>query len=148
MSDQEIARISEEMIAAVNDHDIGRYKELLSDDIVVWNTRSPEPIRGKDAASEDLVHGIAAFSDYFVEPKNAVIGDDQFVVELEFGGTHDGTLELGPGMPPLPPTGNQVRTQGVFVATVKDGKVNEIRQYPNLMGMMMQLGLVSPPGSE
>jgi len=148
MSIQENSRINEEYFAAVNAHDIDRYLDLLSDDFVTRNMRSPEPARGKDAARQDLEGLFAAFPDYHVELKNAVVSDDQIASELEFSGTHDGPLTLGPGAPPLPATGKPVRTQGIFVATVKDGKVVETHVYPDLMGMMMQLGLISPPGSE
>ncbi len=148
MSVQENSRINEEYFAAVNAHDIDRYLDLLSDDFVMRNINNPEPVRGKDAARQVLEDAYAAFPDYHVELKNAVVSDDQIAVELEFSGTHDGPFTLGPGAPPLPATGKPVRTQGIFVATVKDGKVVEVHLYPDSMGMMMQLGLISPPGSE
>ena len=148
MSVHENSRIIEEWFAAVNAHDFDRYIGLFSDDLVQRSTMNPEPVRGKDAARQQFEGLIAAFPDYHIELKNAVVSDDQFVSELEASGTHEGPLNLRPGAQPLPATGKHFRTQGIFVATVKDGKVVEVHQYPNLMGLMMQLGLISPPGSE
>ncbi len=148
MSVQENSRINEEYFAAVNAHDIDRYLDLLSDDFVMQHINNPEPVRGKDGARQVLEDAFAAFPDYHIELKNAVVSDDQIASELEYSGTNDGPLTLGPGTPPLPATGKPVRTQGIFVATVKDGKVVEVHLYLDLMAMMMQLGLISPPGSE
>jgi hypothetical protein len=33
---------------------------------------------------------------------------------------------------------------GTFFATIKDSKVVEVHLYPNILGLMMQLGLMSP----
>ena len=70
------------------------------------------------------------------------------MVELEASGTHDGPFSLGPDRPPVAATGTPVRIQGIFVAIVDEGKIVEIRQYPNGLGLLMQLGVLSPPGSE
>lgn len=148
MSVQENSRIIEEWFAAVNAHDFDRYLDLFSDDIVMRSTMNPEPVRGKDAARQELEGLFASFPDYHIELKNAVISDDQFAPELEISGTHKEELNLGPGAPPMPATGKQFRLKGIFVATVKDGKVVELHTYPNIMGLMTQLGLISPPGAE
>jgi steroid delta-isomerase-like uncharacterized protein len=148
MSVQENSKIIEKWFAAVNSQDVDGYLELFSEDVVLRSTTSPDPVRGKEAAGQQLEGLYSAFPDYHLELKNAVISDDQFAAQLEGSGTNKGQLSLGPGLPPTPATGKQFRTQGVFVATVKDGKVVEVHQYPHVMGIMMQLGLMSPPGSE
>jgi steroid delta-isomerase-like uncharacterized protein len=148
MSVQENSRIIEKIFETINAHDIGRYSELLSEDVVVRSTFGPEPLRGKEAFSRQVAGFFAAFSDYHIELKNAVVADDQFACELVFSGTHDGPFNPGPDLPPIPPTGKQARTRGIFVATISEGKIIEIHQYPDRLGLMMQLGLMSPPGSE
>ena len=123
MSVQENSKIIEVWIAAVNSQDVERYVDLFSEDVVFRSTTSPEPAKGKDAARQQLMGLYSAFPDYHIDLKNTVVSDDRFVCEIEAGGTNKGKFNLGPGVPPLPSTGKQFRTQGVFVATVKDGKV-------------------------
>jgi predicted ester cyclase len=147
MSVQENSRINEALFAAVNAHDIDGYLNLVSDDIVMRDSRGLEPTRGKDAVRLVLEGLFATFPDYHIELKNVVVSEEQYVSELEFSGTHDGPFSMGPGAPPLAPTGNKVRTLGIFVATVAEGKIVEMRQYPNYLGMLTQLGVISPPGS-
>ncbi len=148
MSVQENTRIIEEWFAAVNTQDYDSYADLFSDDVVLRSNATTETAQGKDAARQQLEGLYAAFPDYHIELKNAVVADDQFVCEIEANGTHKGQLNLRPGAPPLPATGKHFHVKGIFVATVKGGEVVEVRQYPNIMGLMMQLGLISPPGSE
>jgi steroid delta-isomerase-like uncharacterized protein len=148
MSVQENSKINEAHFAAINAHDIDGYLNLVSDDIVMRDSRGLEPTRGKEAVRYLLEGLFEAFSDYHIELKNVVVSEDQYVSELEFSGTHDGPFSMGPGAPPLAPTGTKLRTLGIFVATVSEGKIVEMRQYPNYLGMMTQLGLIPPPGSD
>ena len=148
MTVQENTSIIERWFAAVNTQDFDRYVDLFSDDVVFRSTATTEGVPGKGAARQQLEGLFVAFPDYHIELKNAVVEDDQFVCELEVSGTHKNDFTMGPGAPTLPATGKQFRTLGIFVATVKDGVVIEVRTYPNIIGMMRQLGLMSPPGAE
>jgi steroid delta-isomerase-like uncharacterized protein len=138
----------EQWFAAVNAQDFDRYLDQFSDDIVLRSTATTEAARGKDAARQQMEDLFAAFPDYHIELKNAIVSDDQFVCELEVSGTHKEQLNLGPGAPPIPATGKRFRTQGIFVATVEGSKISEVHMYPDLMGLMRQLGLMSPPQPE
>ncbi len=144
MSIQENIKLDEEMISAINEHDIDRYLSHVADDIVVINLKNPEPERGKTAYRQFFEGAFAAFPDYAIVVKNRTVTEDTIVGEINFGGTHDGPLELGPGQT-LPPTGRKISVEGIYVNTVRDGKVVESRQYPNLLGLMAQLGLMGTP---
>jgi steroid delta-isomerase-like uncharacterized protein len=148
MSVQENSEIIEKWFAVVNAQDYAGYVDLFSDDVVFRSNTTTEASIGKDAARQQLAGLFTAFPDYHIELKNAVVAEDQFVSEIEVSGTHKGELNLGPGTPSVPATGKQFRTQGIFVATVQDGKVSEVHTYPNIMGLMMQLGVMSPPSAE
>lgn len=148
MSVQENTRIIEKWIAAVNAKDIDGYLGLFSDAVVLRSTANSETAQGKDAARQQLAGLYAAFPDYYLKLENSVVADDQFVCEIGASGTHIEQLNLGPGAPPIPATGKRFRTQGIFVATVEGSKISEVHMYPDLMGMMRQLGLVSSPQAE
>ena len=82
---------------------------------------------------------MTAFPDFRADPIGRVIGDDSVAVQLRFGCTNTGPLQMGENT--VPATGKTVSTGGAYFAKVRDGKLAEMHTYPDLMGMMMQLGL-------
>ncbi len=141
MSVQSNIELDEEMVAAINAHDIDRYLEHVADNIVSSNLSMPEPTQGKEAVRQFWEGAFAAFSDYAIVVKHRTVTEDTIVTEINFGGAHDGPLHLGPDQT-LPATGHKISVEGIYVNTVRDGKVVESRQYPNMLGMMSQLGLM------
>jgi predicted ester cyclase len=53
---------------------------------------------------------------------------------------------MGPGVT-IPATGRKVNGKGTYFVRFKDGKPVEVHSYPDLAGMMMQLGLMPMPGA-
>jgi ketosteroid isomerase-like protein len=53
---------------------------------------------------------------------------------------------MGPDAPPIPATGKPISNKGVYFVRIRGGKGVEVHTYPDAAGMMMQLGLVPPPG--
>ena len=137
---EENLRLLEEAIAAFNARDLDRWQDFYTDDIVVWNTMNPEPARGKADFRRQTEDLLAGFPDAQLEVTNAVSSGDQVATEVEFRGTNTGTLN-NPGMPPLPPTGREVRMRTAAFATIRDSKIAGLRQYPDGLGMVTQLGL-------
>jgi steroid delta-isomerase-like uncharacterized protein len=148
MSHQENTRIIERWITAVNTKDYDGYADLFSNDVIFRSTANSEPVRGKDAVRAQLQEAHTSFPDYYLKLENSILAEDQFACEIEASGTNIEDINLGPGAPPIPATGKRFRTQVSFVATVEGGKVSEVHIYPDIMGMMRQLGLVSSPGTE
>jgi steroid delta-isomerase-like uncharacterized protein len=146
MSIQDNLKYDEEEIAAWNAHDVERAAAVFPDDIVWIDTGSPQPLKGKDALRQYLQGWFTAFPDIKITVTNRVVTEDQVASELEFTGTNSGTLQLGPGVA-IPPTGKHVNGKGTYFVRFKDGKPVEVHSYPDLAGMMMQLGLMPMPGS-
>jgi hypothetical protein len=71
---------------------------------------------------------------------STVIADDRIAAELEFSGTNTGPLKVG-DQPEIPATNKKVVNRGCVFGKVRNGKFIEIKSYPDLAGMMMQLGL-------
>jgi predicted ester cyclase len=78
--------------------------------------------------------------------KNRVVTDDQVAAEVEFTGTNSGPMQMAPGAPTIPATGKKVMGKGTYFVRVRNGKGVEVHSYPDGAGLMMQLGLVPPPG--
>ena len=147
MSIQDNLKVDEENIAAWNAHDADRLLAILSDDIVWQDVGNPQPLHGKDRARQFARGWFAAFPDIKLTVTNRVVTEDQVAVEVGFTGTNSGPLELAPGAPPIPATGRQVNGKGTYFVRIKNGKAVEVHTYPDLAGLMMQLGLTPMPGS-
>jgi steroid delta-isomerase-like uncharacterized protein len=139
MDKDELAALDDLMLGTWNDQDIDAFLSHCADDIVWHDVALPEPLRGKEAAAQYFQGWMTAFPDFHANPINRVIGEDSVAVEVVFGGTNTGPLQMGEDT--VPATGKTVSTKGAYFAIARDGKLAEMHTYPDLMGMMMQLGL-------
>src|SRR5919108_1758775 len=103
-------------------------------------------MQGKDALRQYLQGWFSAFPDIKITVTNRVVTEDHVPSELDFTGTNTGDLQLAPGAT-IPATGKTVNAKGTYFVHYKDGKPVEVHSYPDLAGMMMQLGLMPMPGS-
>lgn len=145
MSAQENIKLDEEVSAAWNAHDVDRALGPMSDDIVWHDVGSPEPFKGKEAVRQYLQGWFTAFPDSKFTVKNRVVTEDQLAAEMEFTGTHKGPLQFDPNGPAIPATGKTINGKGSYFVRFKNGKAVEVRSYPDVAGMMMQLGLMPSP---
>lgn len=139
MDKNELGKLDDEMLGAWNDHDTEALLANCADDIVWHDVALPEPLVGKEAVREYFQGWMSAFPDFKATPTNRVIGESSVAVEVAFGGTNTGDLQMGEDT--IPATGKAVSTKGTYFATARDGKLAEMHTYPDLMGMMTQLGL-------
>ena len=145
MSVQENLKYDEEEIAAWNAHDVERAAAVFPDDVIWHDTGSPQPMN-KDGLRQYLQGWFSSFPDIQITVTNRVVTEDQVASELEFTGTNSGDLQLAPGAT-IPATGRTVHGKGTYFVRFRDGKPVEVHSYPDLAGMMMQLGLMPMPGS-
>jgi uncharacterized protein (TIGR02246 family) len=142
MSVDEVRSINGRMIAGWNAQDVEAVLDGVADSIV-WTEAGAEPLRGKDAFRQYLDGWFKAFPDFVARVVNEVVTEDTIAVELLFGGTNTGPLELAPGAPAIPATGARADdVRGAYFMRVKDGKAAEVSAYPDNMGMLTQLGLM------
>ena len=139
MGDNEVTLADDRLLASWNSHDTEALLDGVADDIVWQDVGLPEPLHGKEAVNEYFQGWMTAFPDFQANPVNRVVGDDSVAVEVVFTGTNTGPMNMGDQT--IPATGKAITSKGVYFATVRDGKLSEMHTYPDLMGMMMQLGL-------
>jgi predicted ester cyclase len=77
-----------------------------------------------------------------VEIHDLVAEDDLVVVRATFGGTSRGPL-MG-----APPTWKSVQIASMVIVRLRDGRFVERWEQMDLLGLMLQLGVVSQPGEE
>lgn len=145
MSIQDNLRQDEEEIASWNAHDVERALAVFPDDVTWHDTGSPQAMN-KDGIRQYLQGWFSAFPDIEITVINRVVTEDQVAAEINFSGTNSGDLQLAPGAS-IPATGKKVNGKGTYFVRFKDGKPVEVHSYPDLAGMMMQLGLMPMPGA-
>lgn len=144
---QDNLKLDEENFVAWNAHDIDHALKLYSDDIVFVDVGSTQAFRGKQAVRQYIQAWFSAFPDMKITVKNRVIDENQISGELEFVGTNKGTIALSPDMPAIPATGKKINARGTYFVRIKNSKAQEVHTYPDLAGMLMQLGLMPMPNS-
>ena len=143
--EEELARLDDAGMRAWDSHDPGALLALFADDFVWHDVAVPEPITTAEGLREYMDTWFTAFPDMRTRTVNRVIGDGRVSVELEFTGTHTGPLRMGDAE--LPATGVSVVGHGCYFLRVRDGRVVEFNSYPDLAGLLQQLGLLTAPAS-
>ncbi len=82
----------------------------------------------------------AAFPDMHLHIKDEIAEGDQITIRFTAHGTHRGEL-MG-----IPATGKEVAVGGISIARIAGGKITERWEEFDMMGMMVQLGVVPAPG--
>jgi steroid delta-isomerase-like uncharacterized protein len=143
MSIEENTKVDDEFMASWNARDADRTMAVMADGAVWYDVGSPEPMRDRAAMRAYVQSWYTGFPDMVARTVNRVVSDDQVAVEVSFSGTNTGPLQMGPA--PMPPTGKKVDGKGTYFARIRNGKITEVHTYPDVAGMMMQLGMM--PGS-
>lgn len=127
---------------AWNAHDVEAVVGYMTDDVVYADMALGERVEGA-AAVRELLAGMATglSSDYRMELGQVVLTEDAYAVEWTMSGTNDRSDEER-GMPN---TGQRFSIPGVSVGRLRDGKIAENRDYWNLAGYLMQVGLMPTP---
>ena len=113
---------------------------MWTDDIVFHTPVTPEPVQGRAALLEYVLHIQGAFSELAFAVDDVVASDDRIVMRVTQTGRHTGDY-FG-----LPPTGRTVRVGEVFIFRAVEGeplgaRVSELWLYFNALGLMQQIGL-------
>ena len=146
MSIQENIRLDDEMRAAWNSHDIEKFLAICDDNIIWHDVASPQPYRGKKGARQFIQGWITALPDLNYQEKNRLVTEDAVAVEFEFSGTNSGRIQIAPGAGAIAATGKKVTAaKGTYFGRTRGGKWVEFSSYPDVAGLMMQLGLMPKP---
>ena len=126
-------------IDRANQGDLAGYLDLYSDDVVFGGV-SAEPM---DKASVVAFHEgfYGAFPGAQAEILELIEKDDKLAARLILSGAHQGEF-MG-----IPPTGNDVQLAITTVLTMRDGKCVERWSTADMLGLLIQVGAVPPPGA-
>lgn len=142
MSIAENIKLDENFMAGWNNHSVEQTLSCLSDQAVWTDVGSPKPMTDKGEIGQYVQSWFTAFPDMQATVKNRVVSEDGLAVEVEFTGTNGGPLQMSSEMPALPATGKKVIGKGTYFVRIENGKAVEVHTYPDVAGLMMQLGLM------
>lgn len=114
--------------------------EFQSADYVQHGPLSGMELHGNEASVETMRAFHAAFSDLHSTPELSFSdADGEYVCSVyTYRGTHDGDF-FG-----VPPTDADAEVRGIVVNRVADGKIAETWVVSDLLGVLQQVGVVTP----
>ena len=142
MTVNEVIKLNDQIIDVWNKHDIGAFDKYYDSNVVWKDTGSQEPYKGLQGAKDFYNNWLTAFPDLKINAVNKVASEDSIAVEVEFTGTNRGPLKVSKDTPEIPATNKVVASKGSYFAKFRNGKCIEVHSYPDLTGMMQQLGLM------
>jgi steroid delta-isomerase-like uncharacterized protein len=114
--------------------------ELLSPDAVARGQRGAEKeIRGPEEFAQFVREIRGAFPDIQVSVEDVFGADDKVVLRWSGVMTHTGDA-LG-----MPPSGRRVRSRGITIARIVDGRIVEGWDNWDQLGMLEQIGVYQQP---
>jgi steroid delta-isomerase-like uncharacterized protein len=122
-----------------NQENLAVADEVYATDVIVHGGLPGQP-SGVEAIKQGVKLDRAAFPDFHVTIDDLVGEGDKVVIHATIRGTHKGEW-LG-----IPPTGKQVTMTGITIVRIADGKIVEVWNCADLLGLMQQLGAIPTPG--
>lgn len=142
MNANDVIKLNDQVLDSWNQHDVQKFLNYCDEKIVWKDLASPEAYKGKQGAKDFFNSWLTAFPDLKIKAVNKVATEDSIAVEIEFSGTNTGKLKIGSDTPEIPATRKKITNRGSYFAKAKNGKFTEVHTYPDLAGMMAQLGLL------
>ncbi|NUO98917.1 MAG: SnoaL-like domain-containing protein [Nonomuraea sp.] len=124
-----------EFFDAINERRLDDLGAYMAADVVDHNKiifgEPDEP----GAAFEGIRMQLDAFDPFHIEVEEVVAEGEKVVARIRMTGTHSGTH---PRMPV--PTGRSFEVEAIFLLTLREGRISEIRAVSDRLGMFFQLG--------
>ena len=127
---------SREPLEVWNEANLEVIEEIISEDYVGQYDMSP--VNGREAYKQYLSGLFTAFPDVHITVEKVFAEGDLVAFVATATGTH-----LGP-FGPAPATGNSMKVQALVIRRMADGKIVELWQLNDMLGLLTQIGLVPP----
>jgi steroid delta-isomerase-like uncharacterized protein len=116
-------------------------EQIISPDAVFHVPGSPEPMRGPAGYLAVIGMMRSGFPDIQWTLEEMIAEEDKVAARFTMRGTHKGIF-FG-----VPPTGKAIAVQAMNFYRLSEGQFIEERGQPDLLGLLIQIGAVPPPGA-
>jgi len=113
--------------------------ELIASDCVLHYGGRVFPVNG-DAGKAIIIAWRTAFPDFQFLFEDCIAEGDKVVLRIPFRATHQGSF-FG-----IAPTGKRINVTEMLIVRIKDGKIAEMWEEYDQLGMLQQLGAAPSPG--
>jgi steroid delta-isomerase-like uncharacterized protein len=128
-----VRRYAEELL---NRKNLDLFEEIFAPDFVQYGTASDQ-VSGVEDLKEFFVMLRSGFPDFQVTIEDLFAAEgEKVVLRFTFRGTHQGEF-MG-----IAPTGKQVTMSGIDIFGVAEGKIAELWNEEDVLGMMRQIGAI------
>ncbi|MBT2407493.1 MULTISPECIES: ester cyclase [unclassified Streptomyces] len=124
---------------AVSDRRLEDLPRFVAADVVDHNKIIHGEADEPGAAFEGLRQQVAAFDPLTVRVDELIGEADRVVARVTQGGVHGG---VHPRMPE--PTGRSFENEAIWIFTLADGRITQIRAVSDRLGLFLQLGWAWP----
>jgi steroid delta-isomerase-like uncharacterized protein len=114
-------------------------EEIIAPTYVMHDLHVPHLGRGPESYKKHIMSTHEAFPGLKLTVQDVFAAGDKVALRWVARGTHAGTL-LG-----IAPTGKSVVIEGVLIAHIADGKIEEGWTYWDALGTVQQLAVIEPP---
>lgn len=126
---------------AWNHGDFSVLDKYLSPDTVDYSTLHGQPEHGAESFRQIISGFRSAFPDIHLTIDDEIYNKDKVVHRWTLRGTHTEPF-MG-----IPATGRKVQFTGTTIVQMEDGKIGARWANVDLFGLMVQLGVIPPPGA-
>ena len=129
--------IVETLVSAIDQGDEAAVRSVVAEDLVSHGALGD--VHGPDGFVGIMLRNVrGGFPDARVELVAAIEEGDMVSFRLDGSGTH-----LGPFLG-VAPTGKRIRIRGIHHVRVRDGRIVEHWQGPDILAMLVDMGLFPP----
>ena len=140
MSTEENKALVRQAIEKVwNAHNVAAVDDLYAAGLVNHDPLNPE-VTGLEAFKAWVSAVFSSFPDLRVVVDDMVAEGDKVAKVYTLHGTQKGEFQG------IPPTDKPVAMNGITIYRIADGKIAELTWSYNMLGLMMQLGVIPAPG--
>ncbi len=137
MSAEENKALVRRVHEGLNKGNLARIDEGFAADVIV-HAPGGQDAHGLEEGKQLFVKMWGAFPDHYETVDDTIAEGDKVVTRGRWTGTHEGEFQG------IAPTGKQVTLKVITMYRIVNGKIVEVWEEADILGMMHQLGVIPP----
>ena len=121
----------------LNKGNLAHIDEFFATDVIA-HAPGGEEAHGLEQGKQLFIKMWRAFPDHYETVDDMVAEGDKVVARVRWTGTHEGEFQG------IAPTGRRVTLKAIAIYRIVGGKIVELWEEADILGMMQQLGVMPP----